>query len=164
MSGYKQAPLEVRVTTLAELREQGMTWAQIGEMVGASESVMYRDWNKGKGTLYAARTRRNRQLLRLAAEAPCLGLTEFTEDPLADTLGTEFALEICRGCTVADACLELTRPHEWFDGVCARRAWMDGRDVTETVHRRAAKAAKAELREQLEADPDPPSALEAIAS
>lgn len=64
---------------------------------------------------------------RLKAGAQCLGSPHATSH---DPMDMAVALADCEGCPVTRECEQVVQPrYSWFDGVCAGRAWLDGRPV-----------------------------------
>lgn len=136
---YFDLPKPVRVTTLRALREQGLTWPQVSAAVGASESAVHRDWRWGKDELSRPRSRRRIWLMMQLEDGLCRQSPDgFVDSPLLDRAKTITTRALCEDCPLTGPCLELVDPQaSYFDGVCAGRVWLDGRDVTEDYLRQA---------------------------
>lgn len=157
---YKEQPLEVRVYTLAALRTPNghtcdgkvcpkeHTWKEVSALVGASESVVHRNWRTAKGKLAVSRTQRSSTLhARLEAGALCWrsaqpgyqatawhssGREGPSNAKLNDLEPIYQAWLTCTECPVRQECFEYVRPEEEFSGVCSARVWIAGKDRTDT--------------------------------
>lgn len=141
-SEYLKSKIAARVTTLKELRDQGHTWTEISALVGASPAVVHRDWATGRGMLAGPHSRRNRTLLDRTEGVPCHTepLPGFLDNPWNSQArpprwrepgSTYVAWLLCAGCSAQEECFELVRPDEGFEGVAARRIWVNGEDRTD---------------------------------
>jgi hypothetical protein len=157
-SRYKDQSIDVRVATLRQLRSAGYTWKEISAMVGASESVVQRNWREGIKEFFGPKSRRIITIGEiLEAKAKCWrsGREDFLKSPKGnppeESRGTSVtqaeanaaalraygAWRTCLSCPVKAECLEMVDPQaSGFDGVAGGKMWANGRDVTEEVTRR----------------------------
>lgn len=63
---------------------------------------------------------------RLLSGAACVGTPPEWFDAVTH-YDAEFALGVCRGCTVQELCVEVLNPQKsYMDGVCGGRVWRNG--------------------------------------
>lgn len=136
---YASQPLHIRATTLAGLREAGHGWKEIADMLGTSESVVYRDNRRANLNRDLTKSANRRALIvRNAERGVCYGsgMRAFTSIPHEDPLAAVRAMQLCQECPIRDICATIVEPDN-FDGICGGEAYYNGKIVTDDIRKMA---------------------------